>query len=144
MGLTGKTLVMITAYQYGLVNKESLRRFLDEWVFPRAKYLLLMYAVRNNYIKTVLHNSIIMQEAVKYPDFMEYLKELDESLSEHDPELEKLFLDVVKAEKSNDLSFKILVADKLVHYQHCTGNFLDEDIVQEYAFAERIIEKLLV
>ena len=151
MGLTARTLVIITAYQYGLVDGEKLRAFFDDFFFPEAMRRLVMNAVLNNYINMLLHNHIIQQ----FINNSEELKKLVDEFGTHAPRylekvelenartLEGLFMDVLKAEKSGDLSEKILVADKLIHYQHVTGNFLEEDVEEEYFFADRIIEKLL-
>ena len=165
VGLTAKTLVMITAYQYGLVDGEVLGKYLDGYVFPRAKRALVEYAIRNNYIKALLCNDVIREYVLGDGYFAGLIAGLPGSgvvvegmsldavgtrevhvfgseLSEGEREFEELFLDVVRAEKSDDLTEKILVADRLIHYQHRTGNFLDEDIVREYWVAERIIERL--
>ena len=146
MGLTAKALILITAYQYGTVDGEKLRVFLDDFFFPEAKRRLVVNAVFNNNINTLLHNYIIRQFISSVPDLRELVKNyagngpVDDR---NDAEtVEKLFMYVVRAEKSGDLSEKILAADEVIHYCHVTGNFLDEDIEEEYGIAEKIIEKL--
>ena len=147
MALTAKALVLITAYQYGAVDGEKLRVFLDDFFFPEAKRRLVVNAVFNNNINTLLHNYIIRQFINSVPG----LGKLVENYTGNGPGddrndaeiVEKLFMDVVRAEKNDDLSEKILVADQVIHYQHVTGNFLDEDIEEEYAIAEKIVRKML-
>ena len=146
MGLTAKALVLITAYQYGTVDGEKLRVFLDDFFFPEAKRRLVVNAVFNNNINALLHNYIIRQFINSVPDLRDLVKNYAGNGPVDDRNdagtVEKLFMDVVRAEKSGDLSEKILVADEVIHYCHVTGNFLDEDIEEEYGIAEKIIEKL--
>ena len=144
LGVTAATLVAITLYQYGKLEKKLLVKYLDGFFFPRAIHLLLMYAARNNYIMTLLHNKVI-QELVENDDEVEiFLNVVGGGESRKDEWLENLILKAVSTWRGSDVSEKILVADELIHYQHVTGNFLDENIEEEYRLAEFYVFSIIL
>lgn len=157
MGFTGDFLVFITMAQYDKVNKKKFKRVI-EFLLDYAIWKMATYIYFNNGFECIRRNA---EKLRKYPIVYEFLRrsavenyrlyklknatleELMQTLEEKNleswleadacPLFEKLL------ERTED---PILLADRIIHFQHTTGGLFDDDIEEERDYAERTIDLL--
>jgi hypothetical protein len=154
MGLVGDLLVLITAFQES--RDKNLERMIEGFL-DYATWKIINYIYQNNGFSILARHAKEIEK--KYPLFAEIirrraihdwrtneklgLKDTIEQLSKRnienyvEPDAENLLIELLKRNEN-----PILLADKLIYFQHKRGGLFDEDLDAEYEYAEETLSSI--